>query len=241
MAPILGSSIGAKWDYMGIFSFLFAISMILFLIISFTNIPNVEKGIGKLTEKVNENYLSDKVFITLVLLGFLIFFTYFSILVYLPTLLNNIYNIGEGISGVLPITVSVILGSMFYKRISKKHEGLIILKYTVIIFSIFTLLFGLFNTLSLIILSFIIFILGLFVGLVPALLSTLISQRFESIKGKVLGVFNFVRYIGMTIGAILIGLVPQTFMPYYFVSLVLISIFIYANTEIFKEMFNNKK
>ena len=47
----------------------------------------------------------------------------------------------------------------------------------------------------------------------------------------------------MTIGAILIGLVPQTFMPYYFaasVSLVLISIFIYANTEIFKEMFNNK-
>ena len=63
-------------------------------------------------------------------------FTYFSILVYLPTLLNNIYNIGEGISGVLflPITVSVILGSMFYKRISKKHEGLIILKYTVIIF-----------------------------------------------------------------------------------------------------------
>ncbi|AMG61858.1 MFS transporter [Staphylococcus sp. HMSC077C04] len=245
LAPILGSSIGAKWDYMGIFSFLFAISMILFLIISFTNIPNVEKGIGKLTEKVNENYLSDKVFITLVLLGFLIFFTYFSILVYLPTLLNNIYNIGEGISGVLflPITVSVILGSMFYKRISKKHEGLIILKYTVIIFSIFTLLFGLFNTLSLIILSFIIFILGLFVGLVPALLSTLISQRFESIKGKVLGVFNFVRYIGMTIGAILIGLVPQTFMPYYFasVSLVLISIFIYANTEIFKEMFNNKK
>ena len=111
-------------------------------------------------------------------------------MVYLPTLLNNIYNIGEGISGVLflPITVSVILGSMFYKRISKKHEGLIILKYTVIIFSIFTLLFGLFNTLSLIILSFIIFILGLFVGLVPALLSTLISQRFESIKGKVLGV-----------------------------------------------------
>ena len=50
LAPILGSSIGAKWDYMGILV-LFAISMILFLIISFTNIPNVEKGIGKITEK----------------------------------------------------------------------------------------------------------------------------------------------------------------------------------------------
>ncbi|MDU2309525.1 MAG: MFS transporter, partial [Staphylococcus epidermidis] len=78
IAPILGSSIGAKWDYIGIFSFLFIISILLSLIITFTKIPNVEKGVGKLTEKVNEKYLSDKVFITLVVLGFLAFFTYFS-------------------------------------------------------------------------------------------------------------------------------------------------------------------
>ena len=187
IAPILGSSIGAKWDYIGIFSFLFIISILLFLIITFTKIPNVEKGVGKLTEKVNEKYLSDKVFITLVVLGFLAFFTYFSILVYLPTLLNHVYNISEGISGILflPITVSVILGSMFYKKIAKKYNSLMILRCTIIIFSIFTLLFGIFNSVNLIILSFIIFVLGFFVGVVPALLSTLISQRFENIKGRV--------------------------------------------------------
>ncbi|MBD4593986.1 MFS transporter, partial [Xanthomonas citri pv. citri] len=76
-------------------------SIVLFLIIFFIDIPNVEKGIVKLTEKIEEKYLTDKVFITLVTLGFLIFFTYFSILVYLPTLLNNTYDIGVGISGVL--------------------------------------------------------------------------------------------------------------------------------------------
>ncbi|OAO00230.1 MFS transporter [Staphylococcus hominis] len=242
LAPILGSSIGAKWDYMGIFFFLLAISVLLFIAIIFTNIPNVEKGVGKITEKVNEKYLSDNVFITLITLGFLIFFTYFSILVYLPTLLNIVYSVGEGISGVLflPITVSVILGSMLYKRILKRYDDLIILRYTVIIFAIFTLLFGLFNSTNLIVLSIIIFILGLFVGIVPALLSTLISQRFESIKGKVLGVFNFARYIGMTIGAILIGLVSQGFIFYYFaiISLILILIFIYIKTEIFKKTFN---
>ncbi|MEJ7324082.1 MFS transporter, partial [Staphylococcus epidermidis] len=242
LAPILGSSIGAKWDYMGIFFFLLAISVLLFIAIIFTNIPNVEKGVGKITEKVNEKNLSDNVFITLITLGFLIFFTYFSILVYLPTLLNIVYSVGEGISGVLflPITVSVILGSMLYKRILKRYDDLIILRYTVIIFAIFTLLFGLFNSTNLIVLSIIIFILGLFVGIVPALLSTLISQRFESIKGKVLGVFNFARYIGMTIGAILIGLVSQGFIFYYFaiISLILILIFIYIKTEIFKKTFN---
>ncbi|REH96345.1 MFS transporter [Staphylococcus felis] len=243
IAPILGSSIGAKWDYIGIFIFLLIISILLFIIIIFTEIPNVEKGIGKLTEKVNENYLSDKVFIILVTSGFLLFFTYFSILVYLPTLLNHVYNISVGISGILflPITVSVILGSMFYKRIAKKYDSLMILRCTIIIFSIFTLLFGTLNSLNLIILSFIIFVLGLFVGIVPALLSTLISQRFENIKGKVLGVFNFVRYIGMTIGAILIGLVSQLFIPYYFaiVSVILILVFIYIKAEAFENLFNN--
>ncbi|HHC8615640.1 TPA: MFS transporter [Staphylococcus aureus] len=236
LAPILGSTLGARWDYIGIFSFLLVISIVLFLIIFFIDIPNVEKGIVKLTEKIEEKYLTDKVFITLVTLGFLIFFTYFSILVYLPTLLNNTYDIGVGISGVLflPITVSVILGSLFYKRFSKKYNEIMILRVTITGFAIFTLLFGWLNEsnviiLSVIILSVIIFILGTCVGIVPALLSTIISKRFEHIKGKVLGVFNFVRYIGMTVGALLIGIISQPLVAFYFttITIMLIVIFLY--------------
>ncbi|MDN8796212.1 MFS transporter, partial [Staphylococcus aureus] len=48
LAPILGSTLGARWDYIGIFSFLLVISIALFLIIFFIDIPNVEKGIVKL-------------------------------------------------------------------------------------------------------------------------------------------------------------------------------------------------
>ncbi|HDB8568366.1 TPA: MFS transporter [Staphylococcus aureus] len=236
LAPILGSTLGARWDYIGIFSFLLVISIVLFLIIFFIDIPNVEKGIVKLTEKIEEKYLTDKVFITLVTLGFLIFFTYFSILVYLPILLNNTYDIGVGISGVLflPITVSVILGSLFYKRLSKKYNEIMILRVTITGFAIFTLLFGWLNEsnviiLSVIILSVIIFILGTCVGIVPALLSTIISKRFEHIKGKVLGVFNFVRYIGMTVGALLIGIISQPLVAFYFttITIMLIIIFLY--------------
>ncbi|GBY99585.1 MFS family major facilitator transporter [Staphylococcus aureus] len=231
LAPILGSTLGARWDYIGIFSFLLVISIVLFLIIFFIDIPNVEKGIVKLTEKIEEKYLTDKVFITLVTLGFLIFFTYFSILVYLPTLLNNTYDIGVGISGVLflPITVSVILGSLFYKRFSKKYNEIMILRVTITGFAIFTLLFGWLNESNVIILSVIIFILGTCVGIVPALLSTIISKRFEHIKGKVLGVFNFVRYIGMTVGALLIGIISQPLVAFYFttITIMLIVIFLY--------------
>uniref|UniRef100_UPI00301CD75D MFS transporter n=1 Tax=Staphylococcus aureus TaxID=1280 RepID=UPI00301CD75D len=212
-------------------SFLLVISIVLFLIIFFIDIPNVEKGIVKLTDKMEEKYLTDKVFITLVTLGFLIFFTYFSILVYLPTLLNNTYNIDVGISGVLflPITVSVILGSLLYKRLSKKYNEIMILRVTITGFAIFTLLFGWLNESNVIILSVIIFILGTCVGIVPALLSTIISKRFERIKGKVLGVFNFVRYIRMTVGALLIGIISQPLVAFYFttITIMLIIIFLY--------------
>lgn len=164
-------------------------------------------------------------------LGFLIFFTYFSILVYLPTLLNNTYDIGVGISGVLflPITVSVILGSLFYKRFSKKYNEIMILRVTITGFAMFTLLFGWLNESNVIILSVIIFILGTCVGIVPALLATIISKRFEHIKGKVLGVFNFVRYIGMTVGALLIGIISQPLVAFYFttITIMLIIIFLY--------------
>ncbi|HCQ2089251.1 TPA: MFS transporter [Staphylococcus aureus] len=241
LAPILGSTLGARWDYIGIFSFLLVISIVLFLIIFFIDIPNVEKGIVKLTEKIEEKYLIDKVFITLVTLGFLIFLTYFSILVYLPTLLNNTYDIGVGISGVLflPITVSVILGSLFYKRLSKKYNEIMILRVTITGFAIFTLLFGWLNESNVIILSVIIFILGTCVGIVPALLSTIISKRFEHIKGKVLGVFNFVRYIGMTVGALLIGIISHSLVPFYFttVTIMLIIIFLYIKIGDFQLKF----
>ncbi|MCY1570222.1 MFS transporter [Staphylococcus pettenkoferi] len=241
IAPILGGSLGAKWNYTGIFNFLLLISIVLFLIIFITNIPNVEKGVAKLPKKINNKFLSDGVFIALVTLGFLVFFTYFSILVNLPTLLNDVYNISEGIYGFLflPITVSVILGSMFYKKIVKKYDDLLILRSTVVIFLVFSFLYGYFSATNLMILSLIIFVLGFFVGIVPALLSTLISQRYEDIKGKVLGVFNFVRYIGMTIGAILIGLVSQSFIPYYFTitSLLLILLFIIFNFKKFHDNF----
>lgn len=235
IAPILGSSIGARWDYSGIFSLLLFISIILFIAIFFTKLPNAEKSIEKTTENLNENYMTDKVFLTTVILGFLVFLTYFSILVYLPILLSNIYYVNKDILGILflPITVSLILGSLLFKRVTKKYDNLLILKYTVILLSIFTILFALFNSLHLVVLTCIIFIIGLIVGIIPALLSTIISQRFENIKGKVLGIFNFVRYIGMAIGAIIIGSLSQLSIPYYFIiiSIIFIFIFIYIQRE----------
>lgn len=240
LAPILGSILGAKWDFGGIFGFLLVVSILLFIVIYLIDIPDVVKGVSQSNVTLRrENYLSDKVYIILVLLGFLIFFTYFSILVYLPILLSDSYRIDQSMIGTLflPITTSVIIGSVVYKKISKLKDNMTILRNTVMTFAIITMLFGLLHDLNLTVLSLIIFALGFLVGIVPALLSTLISQRYENIKGKVLGIFNFIRYLGMTFGSITIGLTSQQYVVFYFsfIFTVLLIIFLYIKTVHFNQ------
>lgn len=240
LAPILGSVLGAKWNYFGIFVFLLVVSILLFIVLYLIDIPDAIKAVAQSNVDLSgKNYLTDKVFITLVFLGFLVFFTYFSILVYLPILLSNSYSIAPSMIGILflPITTSVIIGSIVYKKISKVKDSMTILRNTVITFAIFTLSFGLMHYLNLIVLSLIIFALGFLVGIVPALLSTLISQRYENIKGKVLGIFNFIRYLGMTFGSIAIGLISQQYMLFYFsfIFIVILTIFLYIKTVHFNQ------
>lgn len=241
LAPILGSILGANWNYFGIFIFIFIIAVLLFIVISFIEIPNIEKGANRTIKPVEPKYFTDHVFITFILFGFLVFFTYFSILVDLPILLTHRYHLNEGWIGFLflPITISVIMGSVFYKWISKIKDELLILRYTVLAFSVVTLLFGIMNSINIIILAIIIFGSGFLVGIVPAILSTLITQRYENIKGKVLGVFNFIRYIGMTIGAITIGLVTphNTYLYFLAVSVVIFIVFFYLMTKVFERSF----
>ncbi|PKQ98416.1 MFS transporter, partial [Staphylococcus aureus] len=55
----------------------------------------------------------------------------------------------------------------------------------------------------------------------------------------VLGVFNFVRYIGMTVGALLIGIISHSLVPFYFttVTIMLIIIFLYIKIGDFQLKF----
>ncbi|ENJ4027833.1 MFS transporter, partial [Staphylococcus pseudintermedius] len=101
LAPILGSVLGAKWNYFGIFVFLLVVSILLFIVLYLIDIPDAIKAVAQSNVDLSgKNYLTDKVFITLVFLGFLVFFTYFSILVYLPILLSNSYSIAPSMIGI---------------------------------------------------------------------------------------------------------------------------------------------
>ncbi|MEJ7218496.1 MFS transporter [Staphylococcus gallinarum] len=208
LAPILGGLIGNNYGYKGIFLVLTTVSIILLIVTIFIKIPVVNKYNKPKTSVKYVSFFKSKSYNIMISFGFLIFFTYFALLVYLPILLTRIYNITTALTGFLflPITVSIILGSFTYKKLAKNVSNTVVFKLIMIIFPILLILFSILNQTNIYILSINIFLIGLIVGIIPALISTNLSSEFPNKKGAALGAFNFIRYIGMALGSITVGL-----------------------------------
>ena len=164
------------------------------------------------------------------ILSFFVFFVYFAILVYLPILLSDHYHVSLQIIGMLylPLTISMIVGSLLYKRLQKKMELQTLFKLILLLMPLQVILFGFLHTHSLIGLSVVLFGYGMTVGFAPPLFATIISNEFSSNRGAALGLFNFIRYSGMAIGSIAAGLYKMIPVSLLFVVLGILLYFVSA-------------
>lgn len=243
LAPILGGLIGNYYGYSGIFFTLTVVSVILLaslFFINFSNDKNKRIEVGKVNYST---FFKSNTFNIMIAFGFLVFFTYFSLLVYMPILLNRNYDISTALTGFLylPITVSIIIGSILYKKLSKRYTNNLFYIVTALSLTILLILFSILNSSNLYIMLAITFLIGLIVGIVPALISTILSKEFPKTKGAALGMFNFIRYIGMALGSITIGFFSDDNIIYYYlgISILLIVIFILSKLKIKLNVMNN--
>ncbi|MET4562778.1 putative MFS family arabinose efflux permease [Lysinibacillus parviboronicapiens] len=241
VSPILGGILGEHYGYQGIFLFLFLIAVILLMFIMYAFPNNGKRKDRKeksssFTQIYRAILLNRVGFITMTV-SFFIFFIYFAILVFLPLLLNDHYHVSMQNIGLLylPLTVSMILGSVIFKKIQKK-VALNKLFITVLFFMpLLIIAFGFLHTKSLIGLSILLFMYGLTVGFAPPLFSTVLSNAYSEHRGAALGLFNFIRYAGMAIGGMFTGLslvLPSTLIFIFLgVLLLLISLFQYPSLK----------
>ncbi|WP_107926536.1 MFS transporter [Lysinibacillus parviboronicapiens] len=241
VSPILGGILGEHYGYQGIFLFLFLIAVILLMFIMYAFPNNGKRKDRKeksssFTQIYRAIFLNRVGFITMTV-SFFIFFIYFAILVFLPLLLNDHYHVSMQNIGLLylPLTVSMILGSVIFKKIQKK-VALNKLFITVLFFMpLLIIAFGFLHTKSIIGLSILLFMYGLTVGFAPPLFSTVISNAYSEHRGAALGLFNFIRYAGMAIGGMFTGLslvLPSTLIFIFLgVLLLLISLFQYPSLK----------
>lgn len=211
LAPVLGGVIGARFNYSGIFWFLVALSALL-LLANGLYYPKDKKDEKKTIHlgslfvhygKVFKNKVSNAIFI----LSFCIFFIYFSIIVYLPVLLTGHFHLKLEFVGFLylPISISLVIGSLLFKKIQSRFSLQKLSVCSTILLILGIGLFTFFHGESLIGLSAALMLYGLSTGLITPLFGTVLTNEFESNRASALGMFNFVRYLGMTAGPVATG------------------------------------
>lgn len=213
VSPVLGGFIGEYFGYEGAFLFLLMIAVVLLIFIVYLlpgekqteTVKKQRKGFMDTYKAVLSHYNG----VSIIMVSFMVFFTYFAILVYLPVLLHDHYRLTLKLIGLLylPLSVSMIVGSILFKKLQANISLNKLLMPLLITMPLLIILFGVFHTQSLIGLSMILFGYGIVVGFSAPLFSTLISNEYIEHRGTALGLFNFVRYSGMALG----GMAPALY------------------------------
>ncbi|MGQ4706117.1 MFS transporter [Bacillus thuringiensis] len=219
VAPVLGGFIGEKYNYPGVFWLLVAVSVILF-ITNWIYFPNDRVGSkkelsGKTLISHYASIFKSKVGSSILILSFFAFFLYFSFLVYLPILLTDHYQLSLQVVGLLylPMAISLIIGSMTFKTIQLKisQKKLFITGNVVLALSV--ILFAVTHSKTLIGVTVALILHGISIGILTPLFATMIANEFEHNRGSAMGMFNFIRYMGMAVGPIVSGVLLAHFTP----------------------------
>ncbi|PIE96134.1 MFS transporter [Bacillus fungorum] len=219
VAPVLGGFIGGKYNYSGVFLLLVVVSLVLF-ITNWLYFPKdqVESNKALNVRTLLSHYASifkSKVGSSILILSFFAFFLYFSFIVYLPILLTDYYQLSLQIVGLLylPMAISLIIGSMTFKTIQSKISLNKLFKTGNVVLSLSAILFAVTHSNTLIGVTIALILHGISIGILTPLFATMIANEFEHNRGSAMGMFNFIRYMGMAVGPIVSGLLLTYFTP----------------------------
>lgn len=212
IAPVLGGFIGDHYGYAGIFWFLTGVSALMVaLSVRYFPQDNAKTKKPVAIPNVARTYIhiaANKQAKPLMLIGFVYFFIYFIILVYLPALLIDHYGVGLSLVGLLylPMALSNVAGTMIYKALQARWPRAALFICGNALAAVSLLLFAAMESFSILGLSIALFLFGMSGGVLIPLFTTMLSEAFESERASALGMFNFVRYAGMAAGPIFSGM-----------------------------------
>ncbi|PHM62775.1 MFS transporter [Xenorhabdus ishibashii] len=216
LGPLLGGYLTELNGYVAIFQFvaviggLILISNLLWLPETKPEIKPENKPENKPKQSANtkrvllqfSQILSDRIAQSVFCIGFMLFYCYFCFLTFLPIILNNEYDFSPADIGwmYIPISLAMIVGNYSYRLLHhrlSKINGLIISSLLnlvlVLLFSI-TYQFGIPTVIIVTALY------GFTLGISIPTHATLLLATFVEERATVIGLYNFIRYMGMAIG-----------------------------------------
>ncbi|REK62379.1 MFS transporter [Brevibacillus sedimenti] len=211
VAPVLGGWMGDWHGYPGIFWFLAIASAILLVAHQLFFPKDTPEGKQSVRKGGLLNHyggiFTNRTGGAILILSFLFFFVYFAVIVYLPVLLTDHYHASLKLVGLLylPLALSTMAGSAIFTYLQARIplNTLSAGGHAVAAGSI--LLFAVTHSFSLIGMFTALVMYGICVGVITPLYSTMMANEFEHNRGSAMGLFNFIRYMGMAAGPVVSG------------------------------------
>lgn len=205
--PLIGGFIGSFAGYFGTFLFLAVLALVMLLTTALA-LPETKPAAGIGASAGAHSYaslLKNRAAAPVLLLGFALYYIFYNFLVFLPDLLTHSYNLDmKQIGWVFLLLLSF---SMIGNKVSGKWQGAIGTTKSLFATSGLTLLslalFLLTAKASLALLLVTLVIVGFAAGLTMSVPPTLLTEEFPNQRATAIGLYNFVRYLGMAAAPLL--------------------------------------
>jgi MFS transporter, DHA1 family, multidrug resistance protein len=210
LGPVLGSMIAAYSHWQWVFAILVTGALIVYVynrVYLHETLPK-DTAPRKITLRTFKQILLDKSAFAIMLLGFFQFYGYYIYLVFLPSLLDQLFQVSMAAKGLffMPLTAGIVLGTFLGGRVQRYLSHTSILVYTSYGIGWVVLLFWMGLLLKFLTIPVLVAFLlgyGVLLGMSLPSQSTTLVNLFLDQKGTAMGIYNFIRFTGAAIGPLL--------------------------------------
>ncbi|MBW7456704.1 MFS transporter [Paenibacillus sepulcri] len=213
LGPLIGGIIGSFAGYAGVFSFLSVMGIVMLVVAALVlpeTKPAIMQGKGPGFRSFPQIF-KNRTGAAVLLVGFILYYMFYGFIVFLPDVLTIHYRLDAkqiGLIFLLLMSFSFI-GSKISGNVQGRMGSVNSLIFTCAIALLSLVLFIPAAGLSLIWLLVSLSFVGFTVGLTMSVPPTLLAEEFVEERATAIGVYNFVRYLGMAAAPMLGSLLYQ--------------------------------